>query len=69
VNRDTNRESQTIRDDSRDSQRLRYIFIIRIENILNHIESYDSNRESYNVNITGEKSIFIGKWSSDGFDG
>jgi hypothetical protein len=52
VNRDMNRESQMIRDDSRNSQRLQYIFMIHIEKILNHIESYDSNRESYDLNIT-----------------
>jgi hypothetical protein len=45
-----NRESQTIRDDSRDSQRLRYIFTI-------HIESYDSYRESYDFNITGLEKV------------
>jgi hypothetical protein len=40
VNRDTNCESQTIRDDSHNSQRLLYIFTIHIEKILSCMKSW-----------------------------
>jgi hypothetical protein len=54
-----NRESQTIHGNSHDLQPLRYIFTICIEKLMNRIESYDSNRDSYDFNIIDQKQFIL----------